>query len=144
MPYTALFCLQPAQLIPLHELVPLHHPPPLQVLLDIGAGMGMFSLAAAARGHKAYAFELSPKSLASLEASVEFNGFQHLITVHKVGHLLPRAAVVRHTCRSDSPACCSGMRQSADCCSALPCVSALTKAATHALQRLHNAALRSL
>ena len=56
------------------------------MLLDIGAGMGMFSLAAAASGHKAYAFELSPKSLASLEASIEFNGFQHLITVQKVGH----------------------------------------------------------
>ena len=75
--------------------------------------MGMFSLAAAARGHKAYAFELSPKSLASLEASIEFNGFQHLITVQKVGQLLPDAAVVRHRRRSDSPACCSGMHQSA-------------------------------
>ena len=81
MPYNAFICPEPAQLIPLQT------PPPLQVLLDIGAGMGMFSLAAAARGHKAYAFELSPKSLASLEASIEFNGFQHLITVHKVGPL---------------------------------------------------------
>ena len=71
--------------------------------------MGMFSLAAAARGHKAYAFEMSPKSLASLEASIEFNGFQHLITVQKVGHLLPYAAVVQHRYRADSPVCCSAM-----------------------------------
>ncbi len=84
--------------------------------------MGMFSLAAAARGHKAYAFELSPKSLASLEASIEFNGFQHLITVQKVGQLLPWAAVVRHRCRSDSPACCSGMHQPAGSGPALLCV----------------------
>ena len=81
----------------------LYPAPPLQVLLDIGAGMGMFSLAAAARGHKAYAFELSPKSLASLEASIEFNGFQHLITVQKVGQLLPGAAGPRHRCCSELP-----------------------------------------
>ena len=60
-----------------------------QVLLDIGAGQGLFSLAAAARGHRAIAFELSPNSLASFEASMAFNGFQDLITLHKVntGHL---------------------------------------------------------
>ncbi len=46
--------------------------------------MGMFSLAAAARGHKAYAFELSPKSLASLEASINASGFQDLVSVQKV------------------------------------------------------------
>ena len=60
------------------------HAPMLQVLIDIGAGMGIFSLAAAARGHKAYAFELSPKSLASLEASISANGFQDLVSVQKV------------------------------------------------------------
>ncbi|KAL3159283.1 hypothetical protein ABBQ32_011245 [Trebouxia sp. C0010 RCD-2024] len=55
-----------------------------RVLLDIGAGQGLFSLAAAARGHRAIAFELSPNSLASFEASMAFNGFQDLITLHKV------------------------------------------------------------
>lgn len=54
------------------------------MLLDIGAGQGLFSLAAAARGHRAIAFELSPNSLASFEASMAFNGFQDLITLHKV------------------------------------------------------------
>lgn len=52
--------------------------------MDIGAGPGLFSLAAAARGHRAIAFELSPNSLASFEASMAFNGFQDLITLHKV------------------------------------------------------------
>ena len=54
------------------------------MLLDIGAGQGLFSIAAAARGHRAIAFELSPNSLASFEASMAFNGFQDLITLHKV------------------------------------------------------------
>ncbi len=58
----------------------------LQVLLDIGAGQGLFSLAAAARGHRAIAFELSANSLASMEASIAFNGFQDLLTMHKVVH----------------------------------------------------------
>ena len=57
----------------------------IQVLLDIGAGLGLFSLAAAARGHKAIAFELSGNSLASMEASIAFSGFQDLVTLHKVG-----------------------------------------------------------
>jgi predicted RNA methylase len=35
------------------------------MLLDVGAGNGYFSLAAAARGHRAIAFELSNASLAS-------------------------------------------------------------------------------
>ena len=56
----------------------------MQVLLDIGAGQGLFSLAAAARGHRAIAFELSAKSIASMEASIAFNGFQDLVTLHKV------------------------------------------------------------
>ncbi len=56
----------------------------VQVLLDIGAGQGLFSLAAAARGHSAIAFELSANSLASMEASIAFNGFQDLVTLHKV------------------------------------------------------------
>ena len=56
----------------------------VQVLLDIGAGQGLFSLAAAARGHRAVAFELSAKSVASMEASIAFNGYQDLVTLHQV------------------------------------------------------------
>lgn len=33
----------------------------LQVLLDIGAGQGLFSLAAAVRGHRVIAMEASPR-----------------------------------------------------------------------------------
>ncbi|KAK9806068.1 hypothetical protein WJX72_000034 [[Myrmecia] bisecta] len=55
-----------------------------RVLLDIGAGIGFFSLAAAARGHRAIAFELSPNSADTFERSIEYNGFQHLVALHKV------------------------------------------------------------
>ena len=54
------------------------------MLLDVGAGNGYFSLAAAARGHDVIAFELSNTSLASFEASTKYNGFQKAITLHKV------------------------------------------------------------
>ena len=54
------------------------------VLVDIGAGYGVISLAAAARGHRVHAFELGPGSLRALEASIERNGFDSLVQVHKV------------------------------------------------------------
>jgi hypothetical protein len=52
------------------------------VLVDVGAGHGFFSLAAAARGYQVIAFESSPGSLAAFQASIAYNGFQELITVH--------------------------------------------------------------
>lgn len=54
---------------------------PDAVLVDVGAGYGFFSLAAAARGHRVHAFELAPASLDALEASIDYNGFKHLIEV---------------------------------------------------------------
>ena len=54
------------------------------MLVDIGAGIGFFSLAAAARGHAALAFELAPNSVESLQASIDYNGFGKLVTVHQV------------------------------------------------------------
>lgn len=68
----------------------------MKVLLDIGAGQGLFSLAAAARGHKALAFELSAKSLASLEASIAFSSLHHLVDVHEVILLFPRHLSLYH------------------------------------------------
>ncbi len=65
---------------------------PKQVLLDVGAGSGYFSLAAAARGHRAIAFELANASLASFEASIAYNGFGRLIMLHKVRPLAPPCA----------------------------------------------------
>jgi len=52
--------------------------------VDIGAGVGFFSLAAAARGHRSLAFETSPKHLRALRTSVARNRFQELITVRPV------------------------------------------------------------
>jgi len=65
----------------------------VQVLVDVGAGNGYFSLAAAARGHDVIAFELSNASVASFEASARYNGFQKAITLHKVSLLGPLACV---------------------------------------------------
>lgn len=48
---------------------------------DVGAGYGFFSLAAAARGHRVHAFELAPASLEAFHASIDYNGFKHLIEV---------------------------------------------------------------
>jgi hypothetical protein len=49
------------------------------VLVDVGAGHGFFSLAAAARGHRVIAFETAPGSLAAFKASIAYNGFGSLI-----------------------------------------------------------------
>ena len=61
----------------------------LQVLLDIGAGIGYYSLAAAARGHQVIAAELSPTSTASFEASIRYTGFGKAITFHNVSPCQP-------------------------------------------------------
>jgi len=53
----------------------------LQVLLDIGAGIGLYSLAAAAAGRSVVAFEQGPKNLASLRASIAYNDFPAFVTV---------------------------------------------------------------
>jgi len=53
-------------------------------LVDVGAGHGFFSLAAAARGHLVRAFEASPNSLAAFTASVAYNGFEPLVGVRNV------------------------------------------------------------
>ncbi|KAG1680919.1 hypothetical protein FOA52_009878 [Chlamydomonas sp. UWO 241] len=53
-------------------------------LVDVGAGPGFFSLAAAARGHRALAFEGGSKSLSALKASVQYNGFDALVDARSV------------------------------------------------------------
>ncbi|KAK9834954.1 hypothetical protein WJX84_011882 [Apatococcus fuscideae] len=55
-----------------------------RVFLDIGAGVGLFSLAAASRGHRALAFELSPNSLHTFNESIVYNGFQKQIEVQEL------------------------------------------------------------
>lgn len=54
-----------------------------QVLLDIGAGLGLFSLAAAARGHRVIALEASPNSCEAFEESIKYNGWHKRITLHR-------------------------------------------------------------
>lgn len=56
----------------------------VQALVDIGAGIGMFSLAAASRGHPVIAFERANNSLQSFQSSIDYNGFGKLITLHQV------------------------------------------------------------
>jgi hypothetical protein len=62
------------------------------VLVDVGAGYGLLSLAAAARGHRVHAWELGPASLEALEASLRHNGFQHLVQVR------PGLGCLAHRC----------------------------------------------
>ena len=49
----------------------------------MGAGSGYFSLAAAARGHRVIAYELSPRSLLSFEASIAYSGWEDRVALHK-------------------------------------------------------------
>ena len=56
----------------------------IQVLVDVGAGMGYFSLAAAARGHSVIAFELATRSLVSFAASMQHNNLGCAVTLHQV------------------------------------------------------------
>lgn len=57
---------------PMHALLdPLQ---PHHSLLDIGAGVGLYSLAAAAQGNKVLAFETGASNLQALHDSAEYNG----------------------------------------------------------------------
>jgi FkbM family methyltransferase len=51
--------------------------------LDIGAGLGYFSLAAAARGHHVVAVELAHDSVELFQQSIKFNKYEDRITLHQ-------------------------------------------------------------
>lgn len=51
------------------------------ILLDIGAGIGFYSITAAVRGHHVVASELSPLSLEAMRASLAENQVQSLVTL---------------------------------------------------------------
>ena len=72
-----------------------------QIFVDVGAGQGLFSLAAASRGHRVLAAEMSAKSVASMNASIHFNGFQDLFALRqvRVEHHLPTCFARLHVCR---------------------------------------------
>jgi len=50
-------------------------------LIDVGAGYGLTSLAAASQGHKVIAFEVGTRSLTAFKESISRNRFQDLISV---------------------------------------------------------------
>lgn len=52
------------------------------VLVDVGAGYGLASLAAASRGHKVLAFEVGSKSLEAFKESISRNLFGDMISLH--------------------------------------------------------------
>lgn len=52
------------------------------VLVDIGANIGFYTLAAAAAGFDVYAFEPVPRNAEMLRASLERNRFAHRVTLH--------------------------------------------------------------
>ncbi|PNG99511.1 hypothetical protein TSOC_014706, partial [Tetrabaena socialis] len=54
------------------------------VLVDLSAGPGFFSLAAAARGHRVVAFESSARSIEAFSAAVLYNGFQDRVRLYNV------------------------------------------------------------
>jgi FkbM family methyltransferase len=60
------------------------HPETNLSFLDIGAGLGLYTLTAAARGHHVYATELAARSVALLNDSIRRNGVEELVTLHNV------------------------------------------------------------
>jgi FkbM family methyltransferase len=56
--------------------------PPGARVLDLGAHVGTFSLAAAALGHEVLAVEASPRNAAVLQASIEANKLRQMRVIH--------------------------------------------------------------
>lgn len=54
------------------------------ILLDIGAGLGFYTVTAAVRGYHVVASELAPRSIRALQASLKENGVQKQVRVHNV------------------------------------------------------------
>eukprot|EP00878_Enallax_costatus_P019060 GHUV01020097.1.p1 GENE.GHUV01020097.1~~GHUV01020097.1.p1 ORF type:complete len:448 (+),score=171.20 GHUV01020097.1:3027-4370(+) len=84
------------------------------VLVDIGAGHGFFSLAAAARGHRVVAFETSAGSLSAFKASIAYNGFGGLIDVQEavLGAQAGTACLQQRKTQAAAAALSSGKQQS--------------------------------
>ena len=59
-----------------------------QVLLDIGAGQGLFSLGAAARGHRVIALEASPRRHTPLGFLPISSRERHLPGAHQLSDLV--------------------------------------------------------
>jgi FkbM family methyltransferase len=60
---------------------------PGSVVLDVGANIGIYSLLAAKRGARVFAFEADPKNAARLRHHVALNGFDSRVTIHEMAAL---------------------------------------------------------
>ncbi len=69
---------------------------PGDLLLDLGAHLGTFSLAAAARGARVVAVEASPRNAAFLRASARANGFDDFVVVEVAVSDAPGVVRFRH------------------------------------------------
>ena len=58
---------------------------PGDVILDVGANIGVFSLCAAKQGARVYAFEPIPWTFAILELNVRLHGLESVVTVRNIG-----------------------------------------------------------
>lgn len=56
-------------------------------MVDIGAGLGLFTLAAASHGHPVVAFESDPKNIKALKKSVEYNRFGSYVRIESAAML---------------------------------------------------------
>jgi FkbM family methyltransferase len=71
----------PAEYLPLVREVSRRVPPGGRIL-DLGAHIGVFSLAAAAAGYEVVAVEASPRNVALLRSSASRNGFHRMRVIH--------------------------------------------------------------
>ncbi|KAK9794075.1 hypothetical protein WJX73_008696 [Symbiochloris irregularis] len=69
-------------------------------LLDVGPGMGLLTLTAAARGHRVVAFEPGARNADSLGASIVVNRFEKLIELHKEAIPISEAAMCNTSMRN--------------------------------------------
>jgi FkbM family methyltransferase len=69
---------------------------PGAVVLDLGAHLGTFSLAVAARGHRVVAVEASPRNAEFLRASARANGFNDILVVQVAVSDEPSTVRFRH------------------------------------------------
>jgi FkbM family methyltransferase len=58
---------------------------PGDVILDVGANIGVFSLCAAKQGARVYAFEPIPSTFAVLELNVRLHGLESVVTARNIG-----------------------------------------------------------
>lgn len=71
------------------------------VVLDIGANIGLYTLAAAKRADKVYCFEPDPLNFANLKKNIEANGFENVVALNKA--VSDKNGTARFSCHSEYP-----------------------------------------